>query len=325
MAISSVMLMKIHAIRGTQMSRLIKFQIALALLVFASVACSPTAISSASGTNPAVLVETVEATVKDVTPIPVSTTVELSALKVSDVQIQIGVGSPIPVDAFISGELPDTCAQLSAVNVAQTGFAFEIKLHVAPGTREDCFRDTLPFRMMVPLNMVSLPNGTYSVKVNDASTTFKWPSTPNITPEPAAQTYRNALVGFEFDYPLGWLLDHAGDVGTLWSERPVGPGKEGVPANIAKIDVISEINSTMSLEELVARQKKDLMPEQIKSEQTITLPGGLPAVRLEVSAFADSASLLTIINGHPVMIVNYGDTGHFDEITNSLRPVQPQG
>jgi len=66
----------------------------------------------------------------------------------------------------------------------------------------------------------------------------------------------------------------------LWSEHPTGPGKDGVPDNIAKIDIIAELDKTMTLEEPLARQKQDLTPEQIKSEQEVTLPTGLRAVRL---------------------------------------------
>jgi hypothetical protein len=65
---------------------------------------------------------------------------------VHDVQMQIGVGSPTPVDAFIRAELPDICAQLAEVQMMQNDFTFEIALRVTPGIREECFRDTLPFR-----------------------------------------------------------------------------------------------------------------------------------------------------------------------------------
>ncbi len=307
------------------MLRLIKLQIALILLVFSLAACVPAVIVSSSGVQPTPIVET-EEVVQAATAKPIVTTIELPKLKVHDVQMQIGVGSPIPVDAFISGELPDTCAQLAEVRQALQNFSFEITVAVKPGTHEECLRDTLPFRIAVPLNMVNQPAGTYTVKVNGASTTFTWPSAPNVTPEPAAaantSTYRNSSVGFEFDYPASWLLDNAGTVDMLWSGRPAGPGKGGVPDNVAKIDIIAELDKTMTLEELVARQKQDLAPEQIKSEQAIILPNGQRAVRLDVSAFADSRSLLTIVNGHPVLIANYGDASHFDEVVNTLRTTQ---
>jgi hypothetical protein len=247
------------------------------------------------------------------------------------VQIEIGVGSPIPVDAFISAELPDICAQLAEVKVAQNDFTFEITMNVTPGRREECRRDTLPFRMYVPLNMVSLPDGTYTVKVNGVSTTFQWPSEPTITPEPAMtvpaewETYRNDAISFEVDYPQGWIVDEAGDTDILWSEKLSGPGQDGVPANIVKIDIVTEPNAMTTLEELVQRQKQIIADSngKILLEEAITLPLGLPAVRMGVSGFADSIALLTVINQHPVMLVGYGDLSRFDEVARTLRAVEP--
>jgi hypothetical protein len=313
------------------MFRLTRFKIVLVLVASALSACAPTAVSSVSGTKPTALVETVEATLKGATATPIAAAVELPRLKVHDVQMQIGVGSPIPVDAFISAELPDICAQLAEVRLTQKNFTFEITLSVTPSTREECQRDTLPFRMVVPLNMVTQPEGTYTVNVNDVSTTFQWPSEPTITPEPVmtipsdAQTYRNNAIGFEVDYPQGWIVDEAGDTAILWSEKQSGPGHDGVPTNIVKIDITTEPNTTMTLEELVARQKQIIADSngQILLEESVTLPSGLKAVRLGVSGFGNSITLWTVINGHPVMLTGYGDLTRFDAIANTLRAVQP--
>jgi len=314
------------------MFRLIRFQIVPVLVVVVVLsACAPTAISSVSGTRPTVLVETVEATIKDATATPIATAVELPRLKVHDVQMQIGVGSPIPVDAFISADLPDVCAQLAEVKVVQKDFTFDITMSVTPGTREECFRDTLPFRLVVPLNMVNQPAGTYTVNVNGASTAFQWPSEPTVTPEPIMtvpaewETYRNDAISFEVDYPQGWVVDEGGDTDILWSEKSSGPGHDGVPANIVKIDIVTEPNTTLTLEELVARQKQIIADSngQVLLEEAITLGSGLPAVRMGVSGFGESISLLAVIDRHPVMLVGYGDLSRFDEVARTLRTVEP--
>jgi hypothetical protein len=52
----------------------------------------------------------------------------------------------------------------------------------------------------------------------------------------------------------GLIIDEAGDTDILWSEKPTGPGHDGVPTNIVKIDITTEPNTTMALEELVARR-----------------------------------------------------------------------
>lgn len=313
------------------MFRLIKSQTVLVLVVLALSACAPTVITSVSGTRPTVLVETVEATLAEATATPVTAAVALPQLKVNDVQMQIGVGSPIPVDAFISAELPDICAQLAEVKMMQKDFTFDIALSVTPGASEECRRDTLPFRMIVPLNMVNQPQGTYTVNVNDASTAFQWPSEPTVTPEPAmtipsdALTYRNDAIGFELMYPQGWIVDEAGDTDIMWSEKPGGPGHDGVPTNIVKIDIVTEPDSTMTLEELTTRQKQIIADSngKVLMEEAVTLPSGVKAMRLGVSGFSDSVTLWTVIDGHPVMLTGYGDLTRFDAIANTLRIVPP--
>jgi hypothetical protein len=178
---------------------------------------------------------------------------------------------------------------------------------------------------------VSLPNGTYTVNVNGVSTTFQWPSAPTVSPEPAMtvpaewETYRNDAIYFEVDYPQGWIVDEGGDLDIMWSEKLSGPGQDGVPANIVKIDIVTEPNTTTTLDELVARQKAIIADSngKVLLEEAITLENGLAAVRMSVSGFGESISLLTVINGHPVMLVGYGDLSRFDEVARTLRTVEP--
>lgn len=100
----------------------------------------------------------------------------LRPIAVADVSMEIGVGSPIPVDAFVSGGWPDLCAQLAEMTVARDGFQFDISL-LATAADPTCPPDFvgLPFRIAIPINVVELPEGTYTVTVNGASDTFDWP------------------------------------------------------------------------------------------------------------------------------------------------------
>jgi len=262
-----------------------------------------------------------------VAPTPVASAFKL--MPVAAVQIEIGIGSPIPVDAFISAELPDTCAQLAEVRVERKPFEFQISLESTVSTEAHCFRDTLPFRMYVPLNMVNQPEGTYTVKVNGVTTTFRWPSEPTITPEPigpapATQTYRNPALGIELDYPAGWEVEEMGNGASLWSKRLDRVGVGGVPADIAKIDIATEEGSTVTLDELLARQKQGVaeVNGQILSEEEWTLANGLRAVRLNISAIGDSAVLLTVIDGRPIILAGFGDRSQFDAVARSLRPIE---
>jgi hypothetical protein len=105
-------------------------------------------------------------------PAPVVNATGYEALQIDDVQVEVGVGSPIPVHVNLSGSLPDTCSQVEYAEIKQDGSNFMIKLSTIPGSGEDCVKDGLPFRMSIPLNVIGLPAGDYSVDVNGAVAGF---------------------------------------------------------------------------------------------------------------------------------------------------------
>jgi len=104
----------------------------------------------------------------------------LREVPVEHVEVQVGVGSPIPVDTLVSGTWPDLCAQLAEVRQRVEDFQVEITLLATPADPA-CPPDYvgLPFRIANPLNAVELPVGTYTVVANGVSTTFEWnPGSP---------------------------------------------------------------------------------------------------------------------------------------------------
>jgi len=113
----------------------------------------------------------------------------LRPIAVSNVTVDVGVGSPIPVDAFVSGEWPDLCAQLALITQRFEGYTFEITL-LATAADPACPPDYLglPFRIAIPINVVQLPEGEYTVTANGASTTFTVPVTSPAALPPAEGT-----------------------------------------------------------------------------------------------------------------------------------------
>lgn len=115
----------------------------------------------------------------------------LVPIDVQHVQVEVGVGSPIPVDAVVAGIWPGLCAQLAEIRQNLTNFEFDISLLADPGAR-DCAPDHvgLSFRMAIPINVAELPEGTYTVTVNGVSATFDVPVTPTVPfdPETGAPT-----------------------------------------------------------------------------------------------------------------------------------------
>jgi hypothetical protein len=106
---------------------------------------------------------------------------QLPEIKVDHVEIQVGVGSPIPVAVVVDGNFPDTCAQIADLRQQQEGNRFTLTLSATGSGGEGCIPDSLPFRFAIPLNVVGLKEGTYRVTVNGASTEFKMPVHPTAT------------------------------------------------------------------------------------------------------------------------------------------------
>lgn len=139
------------------------------LLAFAIGACAPSQPAGMDGEQPTPIVTSEPASVS----LDVQATTGYQPVNVVDVYVEVGQGSPIPVFVDIGADLPDRCAQVEFVEVIQDGTTFNVYVGTLPSTDESCMVDTVPFRMKVPLNVVGLPAGSYSVHVNDISADFQ--------------------------------------------------------------------------------------------------------------------------------------------------------
>lgn len=131
-------------------------------------------------------------------------TPDLPLIPLSDLKVEIGVGSPIPVDVVVAGQWPHLCAQLAQVDSRLSGQDINIQLQ-ATVEPENCPPDQLglPFSLRIPLNMVEMQPGSYLVKVNSLQTSFDWPpANPPQSNEPAP--VRMVYIGLDGNL---WLLD----------------------------------------------------------------------------------------------------------------------
>ena len=186
-------------------SNLVKIGLLLLLLVLSLVACSDSVTPTA--TEP--IAPTAQSTAS-ASPVltPTATVADLRRIQIADAQVQIGMGSPIPVEVVASGTWPDLCAQVVQVEQQLSGTRFEIEILASPEV-SDCPPDQLrlPFRMAIPLNMVEMPLGTYTVVVNGVESSFEW-STISDGPLPV-ENLGLTIAYFGADSNL-WLVDAAG-------------------------------------------------------------------------------------------------------------------
>ena len=134
------------------------------------------AIASSSGEKPTPVVE------YD----PVTTGYQL--VTVEQVKAEVGFGSPIPVQVLVSGNLPDSCAQIELLQQEQEGSNFKITLSTVPSSAEGCIQDSVPFTINIPLNVTNIPTGEYTVEVNGHPTSFKLETGNTTSSLPTADT-----------------------------------------------------------------------------------------------------------------------------------------
>jgi hypothetical protein len=112
-----------------------------------------------------------------------ATSGSLVPIEVAHVQVEVGIGSPIPIYVQVAGTWPGLCAQLAAVEQQVSDFHFDISLLAHPGD-PDCPPDHMgvPFGLALPINVVGLPQGSYTVTVtvNGRSASFDVPLTPTM-------------------------------------------------------------------------------------------------------------------------------------------------
>ena len=137
------------------------------LMSLALNACLPTLITTSEGEQPTPIVEVVPAATQEGQPASMGgETGGYTPLSVVDVSVEIGPAAAIAANVIVNLDLPDTCAQVEYVKTVQDGATFFITLGGTPSQAEGCIQDTLPNRVIIPLNISDLPIGEYAVEVN---------------------------------------------------------------------------------------------------------------------------------------------------------------
>jgi len=135
-----------------------------------------------------------------------------SDIQVDDVHVEIGRGSPLPIHAIVSANLPNACAQLGEVRIHRDESTFFVQLLAYVPAQTDCNPDTLPIRVEIPLNIAFAPEGPYEVNVNGVTASFDHRTVPtedSQAPIPAAwTTYTSASqqCGYEISYPSEMMV-----------------------------------------------------------------------------------------------------------------------
>jgi hypothetical protein len=91
---------------------------------------------------------------------------------VNSIDILLMESFPVQVSVLAQGDLPDTCTQIDEVISQRTDDLFRVAITTLRQPDAACAQTLVPFEENIPLDVVDLPAGTYTVTVNGVSDTF---------------------------------------------------------------------------------------------------------------------------------------------------------
>ncbi len=93
--------------------------------------------------------------------------------KVKDIEVVILESFPVQVDVVVYGEFPDSCTEIGKVTTIREGSTFVVTIITHRPSNAVCAQVITPFNRVVPLDVLGLKKGIYTVQVNDVRDTFE--------------------------------------------------------------------------------------------------------------------------------------------------------
>lgn len=167
----------------------------------------------ATGTQPPA-----DAPTQETLAAPTGETVTGVAL-VDGVEVNILESFPVQVNLLVRGNLPDGCTSLDQVITEREGNAFSVNITTIRPADLVCTQALVPFEEIIPLDVLNLPAGTYTVTVNATVTAEFELAVDNLSPgEPTLAPADNAAIS-----------------GRVWHDLcAIAGGEAGAPATPSK-------------------------------------------------------------------------------------------
>lgn len=93
--------------------------------------------------------------------------------KVNDIQIVILESFPVQVNVVVHGEFPDSCTEIGKVTTTREDSIFIVTIITRRPSDAVCAQVITPFERVIPLDVVGLKKGIYTVEVNGVRDTFE--------------------------------------------------------------------------------------------------------------------------------------------------------
>lgn len=100
-------------------------------------------------------------------------TVIEAAANIKEVETVILESFPVQVNVVVYGEFPDSCTEVGKITVTREGSIFFVKMNTRRPADAVCAQVITPFERVIPLDVVGLKKGIYTVNVNSVRGTFE--------------------------------------------------------------------------------------------------------------------------------------------------------
>lgn len=108
--------------------------------------------------------------------------VESAKASVESIEILILESFPVQIHVVARGHLPDDCTEIAEITQERQGNTFSVTITTARPANVACAEKVVSFEEVIPLDVVGLPAGTYTVDVNGVRDSFEL-TVDNVAPE----------------------------------------------------------------------------------------------------------------------------------------------
>jgi hypothetical protein len=98
--------------------------------------------------------------------------IETGTAFVDSVELLILESFPVQVNAVVKGNLPDPCTRIEQVKQERTGNTINVTLTTARAQGQSCIQVIEPFERTIPIDVVGLQAGTYTVDIGGVTQQF---------------------------------------------------------------------------------------------------------------------------------------------------------
>lgn len=188
------------------------------LLLFLLTACSDLA-NQILGNTPTPEMPTATPESATATPEPTATAAiaaeTITGLATVDsIEIQMLASFPVQVNVRARGDLPDGCTLIAQSNAARQGTTYTVAISTIRPAGSVCTQALVPFEELIPLDVVDLPAGTYTVDVNGITGSFTLDTANTLAVEPTATTptdANNAIINGRIWHDLCTVIGGEGE------------------------------------------------------------------------------------------------------------------